>query len=274
MKTLPLMIVTLVLAGCAQGTGPASTPSPSPSDAVAANSATPQDCATVPPRSAFAVGTSNECFVVMAQRFPLWLGENTLPDGTATQASPAFTADTSANVANVQRIMGDSPDGWLGPQQWTRLLTQTPPPMTQLRTSGIGPLWFGMTGDQLNASGLGRTRTDPEMPPDAELFGAGAVGCYDGETFYAAYTKGPSDVVTVEGISASSTVADLKRTFGQRLTTFTYPDFPEFHVYTVLDGSFGYAFIPQADGTLLMIAGISREVENASKGGPHGICGL
>lgn len=283
MKYLRLIIVVLVLAmaGCAEPAGPGATPSPSNTQSSSASPSTPEspsptpttaDCTKAPPQSAFAVGTSNQCFVTMSQRFPLWLGENTVPDGKATEAGADFTADTQTNVKNVQRIMGDSPDGWLGQRQWTRLLTQNPPPITQLRTTGLGPLWFGMTGDQLNASGYGKTSTDPELPPYADIIGAQAVGCYDGKTFYAAYVKGPSDVSTIEGITSASTVADLQRTFGKRLLTLTSQTFPDFVEYAVVDGDYGYLFIPQPDGTLMIMAGESRVVELKNTG-PHGICG-
>lgn len=276
---LRLAAAVLLITATAGCTGAQDSPQPSaaPSGTVSATPSTtpstpPGDCAEPPPQSAFVIGGEDPCFLAMSQRFVPWLAGNTLPDGEASQPSTQFTADTAANIENIQRIMGDEADGWLGPTQWTRLLTQDPPATTQLRASGIGPLWFGMTGAQLDASGHGRAVAASDAPPTAEVFGSDAVGCYDGETFYAAYTKGPSDVATVEGITTRSTVADLQRVFGSQLRTYAPPQFGGFTAYTVLQEPFGYAFIPQPDGALMIIAGDSREVDSA-RTGPHGICG-
>lgn len=271
LRVLAAVAMGAALSGCGpqpqpeQAAPTASGAMPGPSQGGAA------DCTIPPDPAAFRVGTSHPCFGPMSQRFGTWLGANTEPDGTETTPSSEYTADTQTNIENVRRIMGGAPQGWLDSGQWTRLLNEPPPPITQLRSNGIGPLWFGMTGAQLDASGFGRTVTDPRFPPTADIVGARATGCYDGETFYGVIVKDGSAVRTVEGISTASTLTDLQAAFGDRLQTRQPPAFPDWVAYTVDDGDYGYAFIPQYDGSMMLLAADIDEVARAD--GPHGVCG-
>ena len=81
------------------------------------------DCGSVPPREAFSPGQAHACFPLMAERLERWLGGNAAGSADATRADVLSTEDAD-DVATVQRLMGDEPDGWLGQQEWTRLLTR------------------------------------------------------------------------------------------------------------------------------------------------------
>lgn len=272
--------------------GPAATPSPTasapaPTASVPTSPAptspgtdapdgpTAVDCSVVPDRTAFTVGASHPCFTQMGERFVVWLGANTHRTGPAYVPGPAFGAVDVDNVKDVQRLMGDAPDGWLGAAQWTRLLGHGPPPATELRANGIGALWFGMTAAQVEASGVATMRTpaadDPDPATSVELPGVAAYGCYRSDDFYAVLVKGPSDVHTVEGITTSSSVSDLQAAYGDRLVTRTVDFDPDWVDYAVYEGDHGYAFFPQEDGSLMMVAG-TRDFIDTSGGGPHGLC--
>jgi len=250
-------------------------PAPAQPDTGAAPVPTPVDCSIVPDRAAFTVGATHPCFAPMGERFLVWLGANTHSvSGTYTPGSTFSSVDVD-NVKDVQRIMGDTPDGWLGAAQWTRLTTQGPPPITELRTTGIGPLWFGMTAAQVDASGVAAVRVpgpdDPDPLPSVDLAGVTAYGCYRNDDFYAVLVKGPSNVRTVEGITTSSTLTDLQAAFGERLVTRTVDYDPGWVDYAVYDGDHGYAFFPQEDGSMMIVAG-TRSFIDSSGGGPHGLC--
>jgi hypothetical protein len=245
--------------------GPAAGPSPAPP-------VVPVDCSVVPDRSAFTVGSTNPCFTRMGERFVVWLGTNTATTGGGYTPSDTFSRADATNVATVQRLMGDAPDGWLGQNQWTRLMTQGPPPVTELRANGIGPLWFGMTAAQVQASGVASLESSAEESPWVAVTGVDAYGCYRTDTFYAVTVKGPSAVRTVEGITTTSTPADLASVFGDRLVTRAAPGIPGDVDYAVYAGDYGYAFFPQEDGSLMILAGGRAEIDT-SGGGPHGLCG-
>lgn len=262
-------------------TEPAATPSApvgptraqAPGSTPAAPVPAPVDCGVVPPVTAFTAGTTDPCFSVLGERFLVWLGDNTasaIPGGYVP--SDTFSAADTENVTRVQRLMGDPPDGWLGQSEWTRLMTQGPPPLTELRTNGIGPLWFGMTAAQIEASGVAVVQYPADERPWVDLQGVEAFGCFDADEFYAVTVKGASGVRTVEGISTASTPADLVAVFGDRLVTRAAPGLPTGVDYVVYDGDYGYAFFVQEDGSLMILAGTRAEVD-ASGGGPHGLCG-
>jgi hypothetical protein len=262
--------------------GPTVTPSPTASASVPAAPVptapvgpTAVDCSVVPDRTAFTVGASHPCFTQMGERFVVWLGANTHRTASAYVPSPTFSAVDVDNVKDVQRLMGDAPDGWLGAAQWTRLLSHGPPPATELRANGIGALWFGMTAAQVEASGVATMRApgadDPDPALSVELPGVAAYGCYRTDDFYAVLVKGPSDVRTVEGITTSSSVSDLQAAYGDRLLTRTVDFDPDWVDYAVYEGDYGYAFFPQEDGSLMMVAG-TRDFIDTSGGGPHGLC--
>ncbi len=248
-------------------------PAPTQPDTNAAPVPAPVDCSVVPDRAAFTVGATHPCFTAMGERFPVWLGANTHRTGATYVPSTTFSAVDVDNVKDVQRLMGDSTDGWLGPRQWTRLTTQGPPPVTELRANGIGPLWFGMTAAQVEASGIGTVRVDPdpELEPAVELPGVAAYGCYTSDEFYALLVKGPSTVRTVEGITTSSSVSDLQAAYGDRLVTRTVDSYPVWVDYAVYEGDYGYAFFPQDDGSMMIVSG-TRGFIDSSGGGPHGLC--
>jgi hypothetical protein len=250
---------------------PAATAPATPTPATPAAPAV-ADCSVVPDRAAFAVGTTDPCFTAMGERLLLWLGANTATTGTTYGPSDTFTQADATNVANVQRLMGDAPDGWLGQDQWTRLMTQAAPAVTELRTNGIGPLWFGMTAAQVEASGVAVVQNATDERPWVDLQGVEAFGCFDADEFYAVTVKGASDVRTMEGISTASTPGDLAAVFGDRLVTRAAPGLPTGMDYVVEDGDYGYAFFVQEDGSLMILAGTRAEVD-ASGGGPHGLCG-
>ena len=234
----------------------------------------PVDCTVAPERADFTVGATHECFPTMGERFTVWLGANTTPPGESFVPATTFRVGDVQNVKNIQKITGDPPTGWLGPGQWQHLLDQPPPPMTQVRTNGIGPLWFGMTRQQLDASALAHVAEGPSgAPPSVELYGVGAWGCFsDADQFYAVLVFPPATATTVEGIGTTSTVADLEAAFGQRLIVRTVQDHPEWTTYAVHAGPHGYAFFPGDDG-MRILAGIRQEVDQ-SAGAPHGLCGL
>jgi hypothetical protein len=63
----------------------------------------------------------------MGERFKLWLGKDISHDGNGYQPGPTFSRYDLENVRKCQRLMGDDTDGWFGPSQWKRLMTQSPP---------------------------------------------------------------------------------------------------------------------------------------------------
>lgn len=93
------------------------------------------DKRTPPPRAFFKVGRSHPGFTLMGRRFQVWLKQDIRHDGNGYQPGPVFTTFDRENVRLVQQLMGDKPDGWFGPSQWQRLMTQPPP-----KRSSVGDL--------------------------------------------------------------------------------------------------------------------------------------
>lgn len=229
------------------------------------------DCAVPPEQQYFTVGASHACFAVMGQRLVVWLGEAVHRKGDAYEPSTTFSAADVTNVRAVQLLMDDRPDGWLGPDEWARLMGEDPPPVTELRASGIGALWFGMTAQQAESTGLARVHIgDAEEPGNhVEVLGIVGAGCIQGTppggrltTFW---TTDPR-VSTPDGITPTSTVADLTRVYGNRLTSRVAPSTPrDLTIYTVVDGDFALAFwAPEPDvgpdSPLVLYAGTREEI--------------
>ncbi len=84
------------------------------------------DCTKVPPERFFVPGMRHPCFTVMGQRFLIWLGTDISHDGNGYQPGPVFSTFDAENVRRCQRLMNDAPDGFFGPKQWKRLLTERP----------------------------------------------------------------------------------------------------------------------------------------------------
>jgi len=254
-------------------TGPTAVPAPEPTPAVSGPS--PVDCAVAPPAAAFTVGTTHACFSDMGERFVVWLGANTATTSASGYLpSDTFGAADTEHVSRVQRLMGDTPDGWLGSTQWTRLMTEDPPAPSELRPNGAGALWFGMTQAQLAARGAEVVADETGAFVDARgLVSPEAYLCFKPDELYAALVKGASPLRTVEGISTASTVEELKATYGSRLVTRDSPGIPGGVDYVVYAGDYGYVFIPQEDGSLMLLAGDRAFVADAG-GGPHGLCGI
>jgi hypothetical protein len=217
--------------------GPATTPAPAPL----------VDCSVPPPAAAFTAGTADPCFTVMGERMLVWLGANAAGSGGTYTPSDTFSAADAENVTRVQRLMGDSPDGWLGPEQWSRLMNEAAPPVTELRASGIGPLWFGMNGEQVTASGVATVVTGTTDAPRTyvEVDGVDGAGCYadtaEGGRF-ATFATTDADVRTPEGIGPLSSVADLQATYGSLLRVRTLPSSPQdVTLYVLPDSSGRYA---------------------------------
>ncbi|HSK26896.1 MAG TPA: hypothetical protein VK894_08315 [Jiangellales bacterium] len=226
---------------------PAVVPQPSapgqPSSAAA-------DCAVAPGREYYTVGASHPCFRDMGERFLVWLGGAAYHQGGSYEPSTVFSVSDVGNVRAVQLLMDDVPDGWFGPSQWTRLMTQGPPPVTQLRASGIGPLWFGMTAEQVEATGVARVLTTEEGPVFLQVEGIDGAGCYakepsGGGVITAFLTSDPA-VSTPEGVTSRSTVDQVLAAYAGRVTTrvqqvTTSKGFLEVTLYVVPDGDFALA---------------------------------
>jgi hypothetical protein len=274
--------VALVLGATACGgeaptvTAPGATPATSTPDPAATEPAptttTTEDCGQVPPPAAFTPGTSHPCFPLMAKRIQLWLGGNAAGPADP-QPVDVLSADDAADVLQVQRLMDDEPDGWFGQRQWNRLLTQGAPPSTEVRTNGIGSLLFGMTRAEVDASGVA-TVDEPEAgaePPEAwnvRVEGVDVWGCYTPDAFYAVLVKDVPDVRTVEGITTRSSVEELQQAFGPRLEEREAAWGTVW--YVARGGEGGYAFYPQGDGSLVILAGLWATVD--ATGPQRGVC--
>ena len=247
------------------------TPEPTPDDAEPPTT-TSEDCSQVPPAAAFTPGTSHRCFPLMAERMQVWLGGNAAGPADPEPAEVLSAAD-AADVLQVQLLMDDAPDGWFGQTQWNRLLAEGPPPPTEVRTNGIGSLLFGMTRAEVDASGVA-TVDEPEPgadPPEAwnvRIKGADVWGCYSPDTFYAVLVKETPGVRTVEGVSTASSTDDLVAAFGSRLER-READWGTAW-YVVRGGDGGYAFYPQDDGSLVILAGLWATVD--ATGPQRGVC--
>jgi hypothetical protein len=229
-------------------------------------------CTVAPEREYFAVGASHPCFTVMGERFLVWLGGAVYPVGGSYEPSAVFSGADAANVRAVQLLMDDVPDGWLGATQWTRLTTAGPPPVTQLRASGIGPLWFGMTAQQVEATGVAEVHLgDAEAPGNfVEVTGIEGAGCFAGTPpggSFTTFTTTDPRVSTPEGITARSSVADLTRAYGDRLQSRVEPSTPrDLTVYVVPQGDVALAFwAPEPDvgpdSPLVLFAGARAEID-------------
>jgi hypothetical protein len=210
----------------------------------------------------------------MGERFVVWLGANTATS-SASGYVPGDTFGTAdaENVARVQRLMGDTPDGWLGPTQWTRLMNEGPPELTELRTNGIGPLWFGMTGAQVEASGVATVTEGTADAPGSfvKVTGIDGSGCFSGSLpagVFTTFTTTDPSVRTPEGITANSSVADLQGAYGSRLTARTMPSSPrDVTVFVVREGDYSLAFWPPGPDMgfttpLVLFAGRNGEIDD------------
>lgn len=247
---------------------PSATPSPQPRPDVV-------DCSQVPPPEAFTVGTEHPCFAAMGERLTIWLGGNTRPAGVDSPPSVTFTADQAVNIEHVQLIMGDSATGVLTQSQWSRLDHTGPPAITEIRATGIGPLWFGMTRAEIQASGVARMtypgEDDPVPYPSVEIPGADVATCVWGEEFVGVLVKDSSNVSTLEGITTRSSDAELDAVFGDRLVLRDSIEWLDWVNFAVYSDEFGYGFMRQGDGPLVIVAGTRAFVDSTS-GGPHGVC--
>ena len=254
----------------ASAPGPAAA-EPTPEDAEQPTM-TSEDCGQVPPPGTFTPGTSHPCFPLMAERIQVWLGGNAAGPADPEPAEVLSAAD-AADVLQIQLLMDDAPDGWFGQTQWNRLLAEDPPPPTEVRTNGIGSLLFGMTRAEVDASGVA-TVDEPEPgadPPDAwnvRIEGADVWGCYSPDAFYAVLVKETLRFRTVEGASTASSVDDLVAAFGSRLER-RETDWGTAW-YVVRSGDGGYAFYPQDDGSLVILAGLWATVD--ATGPQRGVC--
>lgn len=247
-----------------------------PSEATATSSPTPAvDCSVAPPADAFVVGGAHPCFVPMGERIIAWLGGTTLPDGEGSAPSTVLGTDEVTNIRHVQLVMGAPATGALTPQQWTRLMSSGPPAVTEVRMTGIGPLWFGMSADEVDASGVASIVSpgddDPLPVRSVRIPGADVLTCLIDEEFVGVAITHPSTVSTLEGITTLSSDDDLRATFGDRLLTRTVDDRLAWVNEAVYEGDHGYGFMRQGDGPLVIVAG-TREFVDSTAGLPHGIC--
>jgi hypothetical protein len=230
------------------------------------------NCATAPGREYVTVGATHPCFPVMGERFLVWLGGAAYPVGGEYEPSADFSAADAANVRAVQLLMDDVPDGWFGPTQWSRLTTEGPPPVTELRASGIGPLWFGMTAHQVEATGVATVHLgDAEAPGNSvEVTGIDGAGCFAGTPpggSFTTFTTTDPQVTTPEGITARSSVAEVTRAYGDRVQTRVLSSTPrDVTLYVVPQGDAALAFWAPGpdvgpDSPLVLFAGVRAEID-------------
>jgi hypothetical protein len=98
------------------------------------------DKTSPPARSFFKVGRTHPSFTLMGERFQVWLKKDIRHDGNGYQPGPRFSSFDKENVGLCQQLMGDDPDGWFGPSQWQRLMTQRPPKRAHVGSAPVAGL--------------------------------------------------------------------------------------------------------------------------------------
>ncbi len=142
-----------------------------------------------------------------------------------------------------------------------------PTALDAVRPDGIGPLVFGMSRAQVEATGVATvvepTWVEPFWRVDfQEPVGS---GCYTPDTFYGVLVKSPAPTRTPEGIGVRSSVAELTAAYGNRLERRSRDDGRGSGAvwYVLLEDHGGMAFFPQGKDQLIILAGL-RDFVDAS----------